>query len=47
MVEFVGSFAHVSVRRFENVKFVEEVGCEAGSLEIHASLLVLLADAVN
>jgi hypothetical protein len=47
VVEFMGFFAHVSERRFENVKFVEEVGCEAGSLEILASLLVLLADAVN
>jgi hypothetical protein len=43
----VDFFPRVSVRRFENVKFVEEVGCEAGSLEILASLLVLLADAIN
>jgi hypothetical protein len=39
VVEFMDFFAHVSARRFENVKFVKEVGCEAGSLKILASLL--------
>jgi hypothetical protein len=40
-------FPHVSEELFENVQLVEDVECEAGILEMLASLVVLWADAVE
>lgn len=45
VVAFVDFFTLAPEWFFENVKFVQKIECETGSIEALASLLVLWADA--